>query len=70
MTHMNAIRTVDNGIRTVNRITDKNEDVSENVAEISRDTAALTHKFIRRVGKSGEMHHRSEGKSCEEKVCF
>jgi len=56
---MNVIRTVDNGIRTVNRITDKDEDVIDNVAEISRDTAVNSYRFIRKVGKSGEMLHSS-----------
>ncbi len=55
---MNVIRTVDNGIRMVSHLTDKDDEHSEDIVRIQRNTA-LTYRFIRRVGKSGEMLHSS-----------
>lgn len=56
---MNAIRTVDKGIRTVNSITDKEDDYSEDIAQIPRNTAVTSYKFIRKVGKSAVKLHSS-----------
>ncbi len=55
---MNAIRTVDKCIRTVNRITDKEDDHSEDIIQIPRNTAVNSYGFIRKAGKSaGKRSH-------------
>ena len=56
---MNVIRTVDNGIRTVNCITDKDNEHSEDIVQVPRNIAITSHRFIRKAGKSVENIYSS-----------